>query len=256
IDQAWHAAAPLLAAGDERGAGLLSRQQQLRGWAADTQRRIPGWVSEARTLEKWLGVSLPGGVAGGADQRGGEADPSPAVLRCLLRLANLCQTDTAPERAWVLDPRKLEEARALITSARPAFAEQLRRKADLLQRYTERFFELDMDYLAERFAGPYRSWLRFFSLQYRRDRRKIARRSRGEVMPGTIRQDVVIARDMVHEQKRIEAEQPARQAVLGRYEKGLATDFDAAERATRVAAEAVDLAHSLECESLPARLID
>ena len=45
VDQAWRAAAPLVPAGDDRGGGLLSHQQQLRGWAADTQKRIPGWIA-------------------------------------------------------------------------------------------------------------------------------------------------------------------------------------------------------------------
>src|SRR5439155_19829940 len=54
VERARQAAARLLPPGDERGAGLLSHQQALRGWAADTQRRIPGWITEARVLEKWL----------------------------------------------------------------------------------------------------------------------------------------------------------------------------------------------------------
>ena len=82
-------------------------------------------------------------------------------------------TDTPPERAWVTDPKALEEARALIAALRPVLASYHERRADLLQRYTEKFFDLDLIYLAERFAGPYRSWLRFFNFQFRRDRRAI-----------------------------------------------------------------------------------
>src|SRR5262249_16605755 len=47
-----------------------------------------------------------------------------------------------------------------------------------------------------------------------------------------------------------------RKAVLGRYERGLATDFEAADRATRVAAEAVEIVHKLGGDSIPARLLD
>jgi very-short-patch-repair endonuclease len=260
VDQAWHAAAPLLAPGDERGAGLLTHQQQLRGWAADTQKRIPTWLNEVRILEKWLAIPLPLG-AGHEPLRAGEKaegklDPSPLSLRRLLRLANLCQADTTPERSWVTDPQALEQAKTLIETSRPVFAGYHERRADLLKRYTEQFFELDLDTLADRFTGRYRSWTRFFSLQYRRDRRAIGRRSRAEMMPDTIWDDIVVARDVMHEKKRLEQEQSSRKAILGRHEKGLATDFDAAERATRVAEETVSLVHDLESEEVPAKLAD
>jgi hypothetical protein len=259
VDKAWQAAAPLLARGDEAGIGLLKQQQQLRGWAADTQRRIPSWLSEARTLEKWLAVALPRGAGAvpataGTDFR---EDPSVHGLRQLLRLAHLCMADNAPERTWVHDPKALEEARSIITDSRPAFTHYHQTRARLLQTYTERFFELDLVRLAESFAGPYQSfWRRLFSGQYRRDRRAIARRSRSEAMPATIWEDVAVARDLMTEKARLEADQPQRQAVLGRYEKGLDTDVEAADRATRVAAEAVELVHALGCEALPARLVD
>ncbi|MCI0455510.1 MAG: DUF3320 domain-containing protein [Gemmataceae bacterium] len=255
VDQAWHLAAPLLAPGDERGGGLLTHQKELRGWAADTQRRIPGWLSDARVLEKWLDIELPlgaGGVGGA-----GKTDPSPLVLRRLLRLANLCMSDTPPEAPWVTDTNAREQAKALIESERPAFVAYSQGRAKLLQIYTEQFFEdLDLDYLAEQFAGPYARWTRFFSLQYRRDRRAIARRSRTELMPASIWQDIFVARDLEHERQRLESEAPARRAVLGRYEKGLKTDFDAAERGTRVAVEGVEVARDLDCEELPARLVE
>jgi very-short-patch-repair endonuclease len=255
VDQAWHAAAPLLAPGDEKGAALLTRAQALRGWAADTQRRLPGWIADARTLEKWLDVRLPLGAGGSG--AGGKDDPSPLGLRRLQRLANLCMTDTPPEKAWVTDPQALEAARALVTAARPQFADYHARRAKLLQIYTEKFFEdLDIPYLARQFRGPYARWTRFFSLQYRRDRRAIARRSRTDLMPATIWKDIVEAEDLLQLRARLEAEGPARKAVLGRYEKGLTTDCDAAERGTRVAADAIEVARDLDCAELPQKLVE
>ncbi len=255
VDQAWHAAAPLLGPGDEKGAALLTRQQALRGWAADTQRRVPGWAGDARILEKWLDVRLPLGAGGSAE--GGKDDPSPQGLRRLLRLATLCMSDTPPEKPWVTDPQALEAARTLIASARPQFADYHQRRAKLLQSYTEKFFEdLDLDYLAERFRGPYARWTRFFSLQYRRDRRAIARRSRSGLMPSTIWQDAPEANDLMKLRGRLESEGASRLGVLGRYEKGLDTDFEAAERATRIAADAVEVARDLDCEALPQKLVD
>src|SRR5262249_21759075 len=117
VDQAWHKAAPLLAPGDEKGAGLLTRQQQLRGWAADTQKRIPGWLTEARTIERWLTVSLPQGAgARTAD------DPSPHWLRRLLRLAHLAASETAPEKRWITDADAPAQAKNVIAAHQPVFA--------------------------------------------------------------------------------------------------------------------------------------
>jgi Protein of unknown function (DUF4011) len=254
VEEAWHAVAPLLAPGDERGEALLSHQQQLRGWAADTQRRIPAWISEARTLEKWLGITLPPGA--GAAKRAGQEDPSVQSLKRLHRLANLCVADNAPERSWITDAEALAHARKVIESNRPVFATINQGRAALLERYTEQFFELDLVGIAERLAGPYRSVLRGFNMQFRRDRRAVGRRCRTETLPSTWWQDVTTAGDLMRQKATLDAEQPARQAVLGRYEKGLATDVDAAERATRIAAEALDLARELGCSSLAGRLVE
>ena len=49
-------------------------------------------------------------------------------------------------------------------------------------------------------------------------------------------EDVIEARDLLREKTRLESESEQRKAVLGRYERGLATDFEGADRATRVAA--------------------
>jgi very-short-patch-repair endonuclease len=262
IDQAWHAAAPLLAPGDEKGSSLLTKQQQLRGWAADTQKRIPGWLTEARTIEKWLSVTMPQGAGADtstprtAERPEGKLDPSPHWLRRLQRLANLCAADSAPEKSWLADPQALANAQASIEANRPAFANYHATRARLLQSYTEQLFELELDRIAEGYAGPYKSFWRFFNMQYRRDRRSIARRSHGYQVPRSITEDIFVARDLVREQKRLESEHATRKALLGRYEKGLATDFDAAERATRVAEEAVEVVHELGHESLSDKLVE
>jgi hypothetical protein len=250
----WRQVQPLLAQGDDKGTAFLKQQQPLRGWAADTQRRAAGWLAEARALEKWLGLALPAGAAArpGADR----LDPSVASLRRLLRLASLGQSDTPPERAWVVDPAALAQARAVLAKAGPTFTQYRRGKAELLQRYTEAFFELDLERLADAYTGLYGSFLRIFSIQFRRDRRDIRRRTHARAVPPTVAQDVQAGRDLVRTQRRLEAESAERGPALGGYEKGLDTDPEAAERGTRVAAEAAELARQLECEAVPARLAE
>lgn len=259
LDDAWKTAAALLAPADDRGASLLASQQKLRAWAADTLKKVPGWITEARTLEKWLAVPVPLGT--GALQHkaaAGEShlDPAPRALRRLLRLANICMAENAPERQWLHAPEALSEAQALVAASRPVFASYHERRKQLLNTYLEQFFELELVRIAQGYAGPYRSWLRVFNGQYRRDRRAIQRRTRGEVLLRSVAADVAVGGALQADKLRLDGERPRRQAVLGRYENGMDTDWESAERATKFAAEALQLAHQLGCSSLPARLVD
>jgi hypothetical protein len=251
VDAAWHKTAPLLAPGDEKGAGLLTHQQQLRGWAADTHRRVPGWLADARTIEKWLTVNVPQGAGAGTAQ-----DPSPYWLKRLLRLAHLAASDNAPEKSWILDAGAVAQAKTVIESNQSVFTHYHQTRATLLKTYKEQFFELELERIAEGFTGPYRSWLRFFNMEFRRDRRAIARRSHDFQMPKSITEEIFVARDLLRDKARLESEQPARKAVLGRYEKGLDTDFEAAGRATHICEEAVEVVRELGHETLPEKFVE
>lgn len=252
--EAWRIAAPLLPPEDERGVSLLGRQQALRGWAADTQKRVPGWIAEAHTLEKWLGIPLPAGFGGDAGP--GKTDPSPAILRQLQRLANLCMSENAPERSWVHKAEVLAEVRAFINDYKPRFAAYHQRREKLLGVYTESLFDLELERMATGFAGPYKSWLRVFSGAYRRDRRTLRRRTHAVAVPASVADDLAVARDLVNDRKQLEAQQQKTMELLGRYEKGLQSDFDAADRAQRIAVEALDLVRQLGCTTLPPRFVD
>lgn len=252
--EVWRSAAPLLPAGDERGVSLLTRQQALRGWAADTQKRIPGWIAEAHTLEKWLGIPLPAGFGGEAGS--GKTDPSPAILRLLQRLANLCMSEHAPERTWVHNPELLAEVRAFINTYKPRFTEYHQRRKKLLEVYTESLFDLELERMAAGFAGAYKSWLRVFNGNYRRDRRTVRRRTHAVTVPDSVAEDLAIARDLLNERKQLEDQQPKIKELLGRYEKGLQSDFEAADRAQRIAVEALDIVRKLGCTTLPPRFVD
>jgi hypothetical protein len=254
VKHAWHEAAAWLAPGDERGTHLLIHEQALRGWAADTQKCFPTWGGEVRTLEKWLGLTLPAGARDGADSA--KMNVSPNEVRLLLRLANLCQSDALPERPWLTDPAVREEVRGLLRTVRPRFEEYHQTRAELRQRYKEEFFQLDLNHLERRFAGPYRSWLRFFSMQFRKDRRAISRRSVAGYMPRSIREDVVIAAGLMRQKRELEAASADRQKAIGRYEKGLLTDWVAVEKALHVADEGAEVARKLGYEKVPARLAD
>lgn len=256
LEQTWRSAATVLAPGDEAGAKLLTLQKRLRGWAADTQKRLPTWQNDLRALEKWLGLTLLRGagpmttVAAAHDG----FDPAPQSLKLFLRLTHLCQTDHPPDRTWLNDADKLRAAQQQILAARPDFAKYRQNRKKLLEVYTEQFFDLELARIAEGYAGPYQSWFRFFNGQYRRDRRAIARRSHKYETPPTAAEDVAMGRDVVALKARLEAESPGRWQKLGKYEHGLDTDLEAADKAAKIAGEAVDIARQLGAAALPDKL--
>lgn len=254
----WRHAAELLAPGDDSGSNLLALQKRLRGWAADSQQRLPSWHSDLRALEKWLGITLTTGAGASRPVTPGHDgfDPSPHTLKLFLRLTHLCHSDNPPERTWFDDPAKLRAAQEQIVAARPDFTKYRQNREKLLQVYTEAFFDLELGRIAAGYAGRYQSWFRMFNGQYRRDRRALARRSRQGETPPTAAEDVAVGRDVLALKGRLESESPQRWQKLGRYERGLDTDLDAADKGARIAVEAVDIARQLGCATLPAKLTE
>ena len=219
---------------------FLKQQHKLRGWVAETQKRMPGWLTEMRTLEKWLTLPIPDGAGsqGTATASDMKFDPAVESVRAFLRLANLCVSDAPPDRAWLEDGNLLKEAQAIIASSKSAFVRYKHNRQYLLQIYDAKLFDLDLIRIAQAYAGWYQNWLSIFSWQYRKDRRAIAKCRPSEVLPKSVAQDMQLGAQVLTDQAKLEAEQPQRSKLLGRYEKGLETEIEAAERAARVASEA------------------
>jgi hypothetical protein len=262
VEQAWKSAALLLSADDERGAAFLAQQQKLRAWAAETQKRVPVWLTELRVLDKWLALPLPAGALGGVGRpapntgAGTGLDPSAEDVRHFIRLVTLCQSDHPAERRWLDDSQALAGALALASASRAASAGFRQRRTSLMQTYTEKIFELDLDRMAAGFAGPYQTWVRYFRRGYWRACSRLSRASRAGMLPATHPQDVLAARDAAADRRVLEAELARHPGVLGRYDKGIDTDMDAADNAAKLAAEALTLARSLGHETMPPKLAD
>ena len=127
----------------------------------------------------------------------------------------------------------------------------------LLRVYGEKLFDLDLVRIGQAYAGTYRTWWCIFSWQYRKDRRAIAKCLPSEVLPSTVAQDMQVAGELGADRAKLEAEQPERARLLGRYEKGLDTDIEAAERAARHAVEAHDLLAEVRLRScFPPKSLD
>ncbi len=258
IETAWKSVMPLLAPGDERGADFLKLQQKLRAWAADTQKRIPNWLTEMRALEKWLALPLPVGVGSSASAAAGEVklDPSIAAVRAFVRLANLGVSDAPPDKAWLLNRQTAKDALAAITASKPAFVRYKHHRQLLMRTYSEKLFDLDLVRIGQAYAGPYQSWWCIFSWQYRKDRRAIAKCLPSEVLPTTVARDMQLAGEAAADKTKLEGEQAERVKLLGRYEKGLDTDIEAADRAVRHAVEAYELLTEFECERFPPKCLE
>jgi hypothetical protein len=258
IENEWKNALGLLAPGDENGATFLKVQQKLRAWAADTQKRIPGWITEMRTLEKWLALPIPVGAGSKTTASAGEIklDPSVEALRAFARFANLAASNEPPDRSWLEDQQRAKDALAIIAASKPAFVGYKQNRQYLLKHYDAKLFELDLVRIGQAYAGSYQSWWCIFSWQYRTDRRAIAKTRPREDLPATVAHDMQLGSQMQIDRAALESNQPERARLLGRYEKGLDTDIDTAEKAVRHAVEAHDLKEYFDCERFPAKTID
>jgi hypothetical protein len=257
VEQAWKNAAKLLAPGDERGAEFLKLQQKMRAWTAETQKRIPAWLVEIRTLEKWLPVALPiGGGSTAAATAEGKLDPSIASVRAYLRLASLGVGDAPPDKLWLEDRNALKEAQDLIASLKPSFVRYKQNRQYLLKIYEPKLFDLDLVRIGQAYAGPYQSWLCLLSWQYYTDRRAVAKCRPNEDLPATVAYDMQLAGQAKLDQIKIETDPAKRTRLVGRYDKGLDTDIESAERGARHAAEALDLTGELDCEKLSPKCIE
>lgn len=258
IDQAWKSAGALLAPGDESGVSFLKLQQKLRAWAAETQKRVPAWLTELRAVEKWLVLPIPVGAGSSATASTGEMklDPSVESLRAFVRLANLGIINEPPDKSWLENRQVAKVAQGVIVSSKAAFVRYKQNRQHLLKIYDAKLFDLDLVRIGQAYAGPYQSWWRLFSWQYRKDRRAIAKCRPMEDLPATVAHDMQLGGQALADKAQLDADQAQRAKLLGRYEKGLDTDIETAERAVRHAVEAHELAEQFECDRFPPKCVE
>lgn len=256
ISDACQKTAQLLGPGDERGVEFLKVHHKLRAWTAETQKRVPGWLTEIRTLEKWLAIPLPTGAGASSGSSAEKLDPSLGAVRAFLRLANFGASDAPPDKAWLENRQLARDALEIAGGSKEAFLRYKKNRQFLLKTYSEKLFELDLGRIGEAYKSWYRNWLCVLSWQYRKDRRAIAKCRPMEDLPATVADDMQIGAMLHADRAKLEADATRRRQLLGRYEKGLDTDIETAERAARHAVEAHDLAGEMDCERLPAKTMD
>lgn len=225
--QSWQSAAALLQPDGTQGRVLIERGRELLLFLEETPSFTEGCRRDTGELLTRFGLA--------------EGEATPERARELARLATLCQSPERPEGQW-LDHARLQRVRALVARIRPEYEEYNRRRTALVTRYDESLFDLDLDRLIESFGGFfYRSFLRFINPAYHRDKKAILRASRSHQLAGTVLEDLLEAREVKRLRRRLDSERGDVPALLGEYDRGYDTDFDAVERALGVAAEALTL---------------
>ena len=168
------------------------------------------------------------------------------------RLAELCGTNARPEVGW-LDPARLQQVQHTIKKLRPEYEGYNNARAELLGRFDESLFELDIDRLIESFGSfLYRPPLSWVNPSYYRDKKAVLRTSRSGAPPTSIVENLLKAREVLRTRKRLEPEMAQARALLERYDQGFETDFGLAGRASDVAEEVLKLSGGA---SLPEALV-
>jgi hypothetical protein len=169
------------------------------------------------------------------------------------KLAEMCGTENRPETSW-LDPVRLQHVQQLIKKLRPAYEAHNKVKQDLLTRFDDSLFELDIDQLIERFGSfLYRAPLRWFHPGYYKDRKAVLRTTRAHILSASLINDLIKAREVLRMHKRLEPGRAEAKALLERYDCEYETDFELAGRAAEVAAEVLRLSGA---SSVPAGLVN
>jgi very-short-patch-repair endonuclease len=157
------------------------------------------------------------------------------------RLAVLCGAQARPQAHW-LEPTRLQSVRQTIKKARPLYEEYRAARNDLLKRYDDGLFNLELERLIESFDGLlYRPPFCWLNPRYHRDQKAIRRATRANVLPANITGDLLQARETLRMRKKLEVERAEVQRQLGDYDQGYDTDFDTAEGAVEVAAQILGL---------------
>lgn len=225
---------------------LIDRGHDVMNFLAATQTFVEDALRDAESISKRLGLPLDKITVSRATE--------------IARLAVLCAVEKKPAAIW-LEPTNLAQLQNYVASLRPKYEayNQLRtayanQRGQLLERYDEGIFNLDLDALIERFNGfIYSTPLRYLFSGYYSDKGAILRVSRASSLSANVLNDLLAAREVVRLQKRLTAEAPPKQKWFGGYDRLADTNFEHIEQAMQVASSVLKLASTNR--SLPNELI-
>jgi very-short-patch-repair endonuclease len=159
----------------------------------------------------------------------------------LVQLELLCHSANRPDASW-LDPIRIQHVQEQLPRIRADYEKYNNTKRRLLECYDKSFFRLEVDRLIEQYRGPYRTIFRWLIPSFYRDKRAIARTHHAGVVPESILEDLLTARELKQLANRLTTEQDNVRNLLAGYYRSYDTNFDLIERALAVAKEAIALA--------------
>ncbi len=155
----------------------------------------------------------------------------------LVKLVELCESNTKPERNW-LDQSTLDETQKNLERAKKDY----RKRDDLQQKlaeYNEGVMKLDLQETARYLEGPGSSIFRYLRPSYYQIMKEISRTAKHGQVPDTIISDLKTAHELKELLSKINTEQAETEKKLGSYYKTDYIDFNGAEKAVRIAKEAL-----------------
>jgi hypothetical protein len=227
LDNAWKQTAHFLAPCDADGILLLQQQTRLHQFVMRSQRAIDEWLQDSSVIAQGLGLPRNNFTIERVQQ--------------LVQLGLLCHSANRPDASW-LDPIRIQHVQEQLPRVRADYEKYNDTKRRLLEWYDESFFGLEVDRLIEQYRGPYRTIFRWLIPSFYRDKRAIARTTHAGVVPESILEDLLTARELKRLATRLTAERDNVRNLLGGYYRSYNTNFDLIERALTVAKEAIALA--------------
>ncbi len=226
IEGEWSSLKEVLKPASKGDGNLLKQMTELNEYATNLRDGMLKWKKDADATAEFLGLKTD--------------VETPERAMQLSQIADLCEGETKPERAW-LDMSRLQETRALLESLREHYSgsEELRGRLDV---YTEELLTLDLDRLIGWYEGSGKSFLRFLNPSHYSIQGTVSRVSRSGSVPETILDDLKTARELVQLQRKLAEGQEDAKKALGSYYTGDRPDFEAAEKALETAETAIKIA--------------
>ena len=195
---------------------LLAKREKFLNYLRSTQLASHKWRETSQALAQLLGLD--------------GADLTVAQLKQLSRMAMLSFAENKPEPEW-FDTKYFEQVQETVSKSKQLYQEHNQLKSRLDEAYTERFYELDLDGLIERYSSDQQSGFKIFNSTYRNDQKQIARLTNDGKVPKTILQDLIDARKVKKLHSKIEDSAETVRTLLGHYYRKTRTDFQGAEKA-------------------------
>ncbi len=203
---------------------------------------------QASFVQECIELSHLIGNAIGYSSDGFTADKAKKLSRSIL----ICHEEHKPEASW-LNTKKYKDIVQLIAEVKPTYEQYVMERNEILSKYDDTVFELDIDSFLEKFQRTtYRSFLKLLNPQYYNDKKEIIRCTKDFKMPDDIVGDLLKVRNIQKLQKKIDDRVLETKDLFGTYYNGYATNFAALTEGMGYALEMMKL---LDGEEVPAGII-